>query len=217
MEIKHSKDVLNGFEEQWLLIAWVFGDHTLFQRITKRLSLGCTVTASGQLLRANGEPFVGDPNVTGKHIRSKHSNSSRLRLCIASVINSRNAILKDIVTHCKSSIDNLVLGKEGFCDKPTGTSQCDAFTLGSFMKGLGNVGLWPLPEQLSTLETSAQALADALLVIHFPGYGGSNKKANHTDCCVFAAKFQAMVKNALKHIPELLDPQQQHLDEQSRK
>ena len=85
------------------------------------------------------------------------------------------------------------------------------------MIGLGNVGLWPLPKRASTQETSVQGLSNDLLHIQFPAFGGSRKKPIHSDCSSFSEKFKVMVKNASKHVPELLDQQQRHLDEQSKK
>lgn len=101
------------------------------------------------------------------------------------------------------------------CKMVTGNRiQCDMQMLGSLIFGLARLNMWPLPDSLVADDMSVRAFSKSLLSIEFVAYRGP--RIDHSRCS--SIPWCSAIEQVLSQSnPELLNSQQRHLEEQSKK
>jgi len=114
------------------------------------------------------------------------------------------------------------------CIAPSNKDECDAVTLGSLIKGLSKIGLWPRP-RLASITISVNELSAKLKKLSFPicrgsersGYRGTftdNSDRVHGKCNI-SGRFRTEIDQILAEKAEcvMADVVRKHLEEQTKK
>lgn len=147
------------------------------------------------------------------------ANSCRV---IDSILDARSATLVALLDHCYAIVDHLAVGVRQRCTEFSNTEECDALTLGSFMKGIGRMGLWPRPH-VSDILTSVAELSVKLKSLSLSTYQSIHEEyygrgsACHKRCNTTNA-FHSRVEQILGEKPKdvILDSFRRHLENQSK-
>lgn len=114
------------------------------------------------------------------------------------------------------------------CTALSNKDECDAVALGSLIKGLSKIGLWPRPPP-STITTSVNELSAKLKKLSFPicrspeksiydsGFADSSGRSH--DKCNISDKFHREIDQILAEKPKcvMADDFRRHLERQSKK
>lgn len=116
------------------------------------------------------------------------------------------------------------MDKETICDNSEVAAEnrrsCDAQGIGYLIRGLGQMGLWPLPEPSFVTDVSLEDLSSMLSNIQFDTY--YHKYYKKTRCGDYCSKlptyFKAAVEQVIsKHPATLIEAHQRHLGAQSKR
>ena len=111
----------------------------------------------------------------------------------------------------------LATGTAVYCRQPHQNHECNAHKLDLLMITLGKLKLWPFPPSPGTIYVkSATDLADTLKNIHFTSYYNIGHETGHPRCSM-GELFVGINRILVDCNPGMLESQQRHLDEQSKK
>lgn len=153
-----------------------------------------------------------------RYVRSKRGAIPFLE----AIIDSRRIAIEALLQICIRLVNTYVLSSQ-VCREPEygnrnldtasdAANECDGLALGSFMKGIGKCGLWPIPTDSTTVKMSVWHLEHNLLRINYP------RKNNFHEKCKFTTTFWAHVRQIRDEMQSgVLDEHHEHLAEQERK
>jgi hypothetical protein len=78
--------------------------------------------------------------------------------------------------------------------KITGGNECDTLVLGSLIKGLKGLGLWPVPATPDEVNTSVMAVLDGLLSLHCFALADKSGSESSHEGCKFTTSLNASIQ-----------------------
>ena len=169
-----------GFEE-WLFIAWALGDHEMHDNLSRHLVLTVRMSKDGVCVNQSGQRLgqTMPPQAIGKLIsmRSLH----QLTGSAEAILHTRSRALTEILNCIKTLLMLYCDPDLTICNIKPGSSnrRCNALILGSFIRDLSCLSLWPVPASADELKMSVLEIAAKLQGIEFPKYDASHSQCPH--------------------------------------
>ena len=164
--------------EQWLFIAWVFGYQDTFEALTDHLAATTRSNSEGDCLTSEGilsndrmpRLIVGKQQ---KFSNAEYEFAAYTTSHTDNVVRVRVENISAIIASCYERINELSSSPDHYCQKKApGKSEfskahaiCDSVALGSFLKGLKGLNLWPVQPHPSDLYMSVNELKEQLMAI----------------------------------------------------
>lgn len=103
--------------------------------------------------------------------------------------------------------------------KIDGSKECDTLVLGSLIRGLKKLGLWPIPGCLHEVHMSVKAIIDGLLNLHCFALSGKSGCASSHDNCKFTKGLSVVLKDFQQHyiLSGVDDSRWKHMQTQSKR
>lgn len=138
---------------------------------------------------------------------------------LENVFRVRNQIISGTITVCYDFIKDLS-GRKKYCDSETATPDdmiaCDSVALGSFLRGLHPLGIWPVKPEPTAIHMSVNELIhelSAIRVLVHPGH-------DQTDGYFYACSTEDTILTGIQlyailicEIPILLDEHREHFSQ----
>ncbi|KAL9129918.1 MAG: hypothetical protein Q9217_001766 [Psora testacea] len=184
-----------GYEE-WLFIAWTFGDEATFSKLSKNLVLTIQLIEGDVCANGAGQK-LGDTIPPGALDAILHARNKTLRKLLKSIDN----VLQPYYTE---DIACTALYQQD--------RACDAVGLGSLVQGLCSIKMWPLPAQANSLQTSVEVIG-----IRLKKLGCFSLNTGHRNCG-FQPAFAKTIEHILSDTSDgVLPSHRQHMAEQRKK
>lgn len=208
-----------GFEE-WLFVAWVFGEKNIYEQVSKDLVLSIRTDGKGGYLTKQGKPMSENmpPGAKDAIVEARgRAIKDMLQLCHGLVELYAAAGEKKLNNYCRGYEPS---GSyfEGISKAPEYARECDALVLGSLIQGLHSVRLWPVPLDPSCIERELARLGEDLLALPCHQKLDRGKPSSSHAKCLFTLSFRDHVQGILNRTESgVLESHHEHLAEQRRK
>lgn len=208
---------LSGREE-WLWVAWEFGEQDVFEHLTKKLTKEVTVRSDGKPVTQEGR--VLDPEDDGCFFPPG---------IIESIVAVRRQTIVDLLDECYKYVHMYRLGSAdrnttSICKQNYNKKECDALTLGSLAISLQKLelslgGFDADKVHLSVLDLSSKL--SAVQIFTYPvdeyrrGYYSYNHNYEDHDDCNFQKKLGSAIKKTVNNMPSaVLESHRIHIERQ---
>ena len=138
---------------------------------------------------------------------------------LENVFRIRNQIISHTITKCYDFIKDLS-GRRKFCHLETATPDdmiaCDSVALGSFLRGLHSLGIWPVQPEPTAIHMSVNELIHELSAIKILVHPGHDRTDGYSDTCSTEDTILANIQlyaMLICEIPILLDEHQEHFSQ----
>ena len=214
-----------GYEE-WLFIAWTFGDARDYEKLASQLVSQMTTDEKGQCYRSG--KLLGrnlPPGALGKYSQMVDGTNG-LFVYSDSILAARRLTIDALLRACHNVVE-LYLGDGLICEAKQSVypfplcdddvrRQCDTLVLGSLIKSLKNFNVWNGPLSPDDIHMSVADFCEKLRSLSCLVLG--RKESNHANCR-FTKRIEDEVKRIEWHvIPSGMDPAHfKHMENQANK
>ncbi|KAI0843621.1 hypothetical protein F5Y06DRAFT_255377 [Hypoxylon sp. FL0890] len=190
---KLGQSLREKFCHERLWIAWDLGDQATFEEMAKALLVNCNASVGNTL------HYVAALEPPGIY---------------ESIQQVRLDIIKTLLKPFNDIIQRLVDNDQSLCERPSGTlyrGACLSSMLGTTIRSLYKVGLWPVPEP-AAVQCSLSELAAKLSHVEITGKDGDSHFCSKTRI------LQASIGMTMLSTPSLLtEAHRRHLEAQGKK
>ena len=208
-----------GFE-QWLFIAWAFGDIKTYKTLADLLVFEVTCDDAGRCFRS-GKLLGNDlpPGSLGI-IRILDRDESELidGGQTETILKSRTVMITALLDMCKDLIERYY-SDEHLCEGSRhglDRLQCDNLNLGCLVKAMNQHKVWPYDLTASKVH---QNLRDFIQTLRSLSSRAFEDRHSIHDVCKFSTKIDAGIKRVRKQIPcsGVDESHHKHMEEQAKK